>query len=55
MIWVNDTSEDNFYPRCFDLNDEDDAVGFEMHFKLCKAVSILKIYASYASQKFLDS
>lgn len=44
-MWINDTSEDNFYPKCFDLNDEDDKIGFETHFKLCKALSILKIYA----------
>jgi hypothetical protein len=37
--------EDNFYPKCFDLNDEDDWVAFETHFKVCKALSILKIYA----------
>lgn len=44
-MWINDTSEDNFYPKCFDLNDEDDKIGFQTHFKLCKALSILKIYA----------
>jgi tubulin monoglycylase TTLL3/8 len=27
-IWINDTSEDHFYPKCFDLNDEDDKTGF---------------------------
>lgn len=44
-MWISDTSEDNFYPKCFDLNDEDDKIGFQTHFKLCKALSILKIYA----------
>lgn len=44
-MWITDTSEDNFYPKCFDLNDEDDKIGFQTHFKLCKALSILKIYA----------
>lgn len=28
LLWINDTSEDNFYPKCFDLNDEDDKIGF---------------------------
>lgn len=51
-MWINDTSEDNFYPKCFDLNDEDDKIGFETHFKLCKALSILKIYSdSVATRK----
>jgi tubulin monoglycylase TTLL3/8 len=27
-VWVNDISEDNYYPKCFDLNDEDDYVAF---------------------------
>lgn len=47
-IWINDISEDSFYPKCFDLNDEDDYIGFEVHFKVCKALSILKIYADSA-------
>lgn len=51
MMWINDCSEDTFYPKCFDLNDEDDYVGFEKHFKICKAVSILKIYADSVKQK----
>jgi tubulin monoglycylase TTLL3/8 len=21
LMWIDDTSEDNFYPKCFDLND----------------------------------
>jgi len=49
MIWISDISEDNFYPKCFDLNDEDDNVGFEMHFKICKALSIVKIYTNFKS------
>jgi len=28
LMWITDTSEDNFYPKCFDLNDEDDKIGF---------------------------
>lgn len=43
-MWINDVSEDIFFPKCFDLNDEADYAGFEMEFKLCKALSILKIY-----------
>ena len=41
-------SEEEFYPKCFDLNDEDDNFGFEIHFKICKALSIIKIYDDYA-------
>lgn len=44
-VWINDVSEDSFFPKCFDLNDEDEYFAFEMHFKVCKALSILKIYA----------
>lgn len=44
-VWINDVSEDSFFPKCFDLNDEDEYLAFEMHFKVCKALSILKIYA----------
>lgn len=49
--WINDLSEDNFYPKCFDLNDEDDYVAFETHFKVCKALSILKIYADSSKNR----
>jgi len=27
-VWINDLSEDSFYPSCFDLNDEDDYAAF---------------------------
>ena len=53
-MWVNDTSEDNFYPKCFDLNDEDDKIGFQSDFKLCKALSILKMYADSAATRKTD-
>lgn len=53
-MWISDTSEDNFYPKCFDLNDEDDKLGFETHFKLCKALSILKIYVDSALNRRSD-
>ena len=43
--WMNDVSQDNFYPKCYDLNDEADNAGFELEFKICKALSIMKIYA----------
>lgn len=26
--WINDMSEDIFFPKCFDLNDDDDYVAF---------------------------
>ena len=50
-VFINDVSEDSFYPKCFDLNDEDDYVSFETHFKVCKAVSILKIYVDSAKNR----
>ena len=50
-VWINDCSEDNFFPKCFDLNDEDDFVAFETHFKVCKAVSILKTYVDSAKNR----
>lgn len=28
MKYIKDISEDNFFPKCFDLGDEDDFVGF---------------------------
>lgn len=27
-VWVNDVSEDTYFPKCFDLNDDDDYVAF---------------------------
>ena len=50
-VWINDKSEDSFFPKCFDLNDEDDYSAFETHFKVCKALSILKIYADSAKTR----
>lgn len=50
-VWINDISEDSYYPKCFDLNDEDEYFAFEMHFKVCKALSILKIYADSAKPR----
>ena len=47
LKWIKDISEDNFYPKCFDLNDEDDNVGFDTHFKITKALSILKIFIDF--------
>ena len=44
-MWTNDLSQDAFYPKCYDLNDEADAAAFDIEFKICKALSILKIYA----------
>ncbi len=53
-MWINDISQDTFYPKCFDLNDEDDYYGFQTHFKLCKALSILKIYVDSSKTINLD-
>lgn len=50
-VWINDVSEDAFYPKCFDLNDEDDYVAFSTHFKVCKALSILKIYVDSSKNR----
>lgn len=27
-VWINDSSEDNYFPKCFDLNDEGDFMAF---------------------------
>jgi len=27
-VWINDVSEDSFFPKCFDLNDEDEYFAF---------------------------
>ena len=40
-----------FYPKCFDLCDEEDLTSFEDEFKLCKAVSVLKLYMKLVSLK----
>ena len=29
MVWINNIDIDTFYPKCFDLNDEDDCAHFE--------------------------
>lgn len=44
MHWVSNINADEFYPKCFDLNDEDDYAYFEEYFKISKAQSILKLY-----------
>lgn len=44
MHWVCNIDEDEFYPKCFDLNDEDDYNHFEEYFKISKAQSVLKLY-----------
>ena len=54
MKWIKDISEDNFYPKCFDLNDEDDLTGFETHFKICKALSVIKIFDSFVRESSMS-
>ena len=54
MKWIKDITEDTFYPKCFDLNDEDDSLGFEIHFKICKALSILKIFENFVAESSLS-
>ena len=44
MRWVCNIDSDDFYPKCFDLNDEDDYAHFEQYFKICKAQATLKLY-----------
>lgn len=55
LKYIKDTSEDNFFPKCFDLNEEDDYIGFETHFKICKALSILKMYTSFVNEMHLSA
>lgn len=44
MHWVCNVDADDFYPKCFDLNDDDDYIHFEQYFKISKAQSVLKLY-----------
>ncbi|KRX01880.1 hypothetical protein PPERSA_05719 [Pseudocohnilembus persalinus] len=44
LIWFANIDIDQFYPRCFDLNDPEDYENFLEDFKTTKAESILKTY-----------
>jgi tubulin monoglycylase TTLL3/8 len=51
MVWVNNIDIDTFYPKCFDLNDDDDYAHFQEYFKICKAQSILLLYLKLYTNK----
>ena len=51
LKWINNVDVDDFLPKCFDLCDDEDLTAFEEEFKLCKAMTILKLYMKLASLK----
>jgi hypothetical protein len=49
--WVTNVDLDEFFPKCYDLCDEEDLVAFEDEFKLCKAITVIKLYIKLVSLK----
>ncbi|KRX06005.1 hypothetical protein PPERSA_01083 [Pseudocohnilembus persalinus] len=46
LAWCANVDVNEFYPRCYDLTDNDEIEEFETDFKITKAESILKQYAN---------
>ncbi|CAD8172525.1 unnamed protein product [Paramecium octaurelia] len=51
LIWFNNVDKNTFYPRAFDLSDEEDFENFREEFKLSKAEAILKMYLHLFKKK----
>ena len=46
LIWFANEDTDDFYPRCYDLNDCQEFEDFLEDFKLGKAISVLRLIES---------
>lgn len=44
LIWFNNIDKNTFYPKAFDLSDEEDYDNFKEEFKKTKAEGTLKMY-----------
>ncbi len=54
VVWSNSEDINEFYPRCYDLNDEDDYESFLDDFKLCKCMALLKKYLRLSKELKVD-